>query len=211
MITYPSKTAHLVSRLEKIASAYASRSDYANANYAKGSISDLRSAKMGGPQFALLEKRTYREAISLGISWDEEWLPKGVTKKPMQTPHSDSLRYDKMISYLCSRISEIRTTCQLSTHEHNAAQNFFWYLKDQRHSEMYRTALWIEGICKKYGVAWSPGMSLSELRDYLETNYPFSEIKGKECEIEVRAGNPCAEIELPKESPKQELNPMHLI
>ena len=69
-------------------------------------------------------------------------------------------------------------------------------------------------------------MSLNELKDYLEENYPFSEIKGGESieyasSIVVRMGNPCAEIELPMDSlpPKglayiretQELNPMHLI
>ncbi len=220
-MTYPSKTAHLVSRLERLASAYASHSDYAKANDARGSISDLRGAKMGGPQFALLEKRTYAQAIALGIEWDDEWIPKGVTKKPKvsHTPHSDALRYDKMISYLCSRISEIRTTCQLSMHEHNAAQNFFWYLREQQHSQMYRTAMWIMGICKKHGVTWSPGMSLEELKDYLEENFPFSEIKGIESAIEVRPGNPCVEITLsepqdcflPYPSDTEELNPLHLI
>ena len=101
-MTYPSKTAHLVSRLEKIASAYASHSDYAKANDAKGSISDLRGAKMGGPQFALLEKRTYGEAIALGIEWDDEWIPKGVTKKPTQPTETYLvLIFYIELTYLC--------------------------------------------------------------------------------------------------------------
>lgn len=213
MTTYTSKTAYLISRLEKMAIKYASNGARYKYECTHKHISDLKSSKLGGPVFAKIYMNTYIEAKVIGIDWDNEWLPLGIPKKPIpsRTQHSDTLQYDKMISYLCSRISEIRTTCQLSTHEHNAAQNFFWYLKDQRHSEMYRTALWIGGICKKYGVTWAPGMSLDELKDYLELNFPFSEIKCGDGLIEVRSGNPCAEITLPVESPKQEPNRMLLI
>jgi hypothetical protein len=218
-MTYPSKTAYLVSRLERIAFAYASHSDYAKANDARGSISDLRGAKMGGPQFALLEKRTYAQALALGIEWDEEWFPNGVTKKPTpsRTPHADYLRYDKMRSYLFSRISEIRLA-GISVHERHAADGFQQYLRDENHSQTYRAAKWIEGMCKKHGITWSPGMSLDELKEYLNGLYGDQKkhlVGGEsmqyESSIVVRLGNPCAEIELPKESAKQELNPMHLI
>jgi hypothetical protein len=283
--------------------------DFSQAAYTKGSISDLRGAKMGGPQFALLEKRTYAQALALGIEWDNEWIPKGVTKKPTSSTtdylkigdkltlgkhqctvdkgsdgyflsgndvqndelftqfgltnqdirsfsgegkaeqtfpemlsrkrltevyhwlkgyerkenkspdHSDVLRYDKMISYLCSRISELRTTCQLSIHDRNAADNFLQYIRDNQHSQMYRAAKWISETCNRYGVTWAPGMSINELKDYLEYNFPFSEIKGSEGVIEVRPGNPCVEIALgepqdcflPYPSDTEELNPLHLI
>lgn len=317
MTKFSSKTAHLVSRLEKVASAYASRSEYANANYAKGSISDLRGAKMGGPQFALLEKRTYGEAIALGIPWDDEWIPNGVTKKPAapandylkmrqelvvgkhkctvdkgndgyflsanhvqndelftqfgltnqdirsysgegslsqtfpemlslkrltevyqwlkehetkevsKTPHADTLRYDKMISYLFSRISEIRLA-GISVHERHAADGFLKYLRDENHSQTYRAASWIFGMCRKYGITWSPGMNLAELEEYLNGLYgdqkqhlAGGESMQYESSIVVRLGNPCAEIELPMDSlpskgllyirETQELNPLHLI
>ena len=228
-MTYPSKTAHLVSRLERLASYYSVMNDFSQAAYVKGSISDLRGAKMGGPQFALLEKRTYAQAIALGIEWDDEWIPKGVTKKPTtsRTPHADYLRYDKMRSYLCSRISEIRLA-GINIHERNAADGFLLHLREENHLQTYRAASWIEGMCKKYGITWSPSWSLIELKEYLNGLYgdqkqhlAGGESMQYESSIVVRLGNPCAEIELPMDSlpskglaytrETQELNPLHLI
>ena len=230
MTKFSSKTAHLISRLEKIATICSALNDYAPANNAKKWISDLRSAKIGSTEFANLEKNAYHQAMAHGIPWDEEWVPRGVTKKPTtsRTPHADALRYDKMRSYLFSRISEIRTTCQLSTHEHNAADGFLKYLRDENHSQTYRAAMWIEGMCKKFGITWSPSWSLIELKEYLNGLYgdqkqhlAGGESMQYESSIIVRLGNPCAEIELPMDSlpskglaytrATQELNPMHLI
>jgi hypothetical protein len=219
MTTYTSKTAHLISRLEKLASIYSALNDYAQSNYVKKWISDLRSAKIGSTEFANLEKNAYHQAMAHGITWDEEWIPRGVTKKPTpsRTPHADYLRYDKMRSYLFSRISEIRLA-GISVHERHAADGFQQYLRDENHSQTYRAAMWIEGMCKQHGITWSPGMSLDELKEYLNGLYgdqkqhlAGGESIQYESSIVVRLGNPCAEIELPKESSKQELNPMHLI
>jgi len=86
------------------------------------------------------------------------------------TPHADALRYDMMISYLCSRISEIRLA-GISVHERHAADGFLVYLRDENHSQTYRAAMWIKEMCKKYGITWAPGMSLVELEEYLNRLY----------------------------------------
>jgi hypothetical protein len=231
MTKFSSKTAHLISRLEKLASIYASLNDYSQSNYIKKWISDLRNSKIGSTEFANLEKNAYHQAIAHGITWDEEWFPKGVTKKlamPSRTPHADALRYDKMISYLCSRISELRTTCQLSIHDRNAADNFLQYIRDNQHSQIYRAAKWISETCNRFGVTWAPGMSINELKEYLNGLYgdqkqslAGGESMQYESSIVVKLGNPCSEIELPMDSlpsqglayirETQELNPLHLI
>jgi len=230
MTTYTSKTAHLISRLEKLASIYSALNDYSQSTFLKKWISDLRSAKIGSTEFANLEKNAYHQAMAHELAWDDEWIPRGVTKKhtPSRTPHADALRYDKLRSYLCSRISELRTSCQLSIHESNAAGNFLFGIRESNHAQSYRAAMWIEGMCKKYGITWAPGMSLIELEEYLNGLYgdqkqhlAGGESMQYESSIVVRLGNPCAEIELPMDSlpskglayirETQELNPLHLI
>lgn len=75
MKKHSSVTAYLIDRLQAISSFYASRCEYAKANYTANSVKELRSGLIGGKNFGKLHVSTYQEAKILGLDWAEEWIP----------------------------------------------------------------------------------------------------------------------------------------
>ena len=163
---------------------------------------DIRSYSGEGRQSQIFPEMLSLKRLTEVYHWLKEHEK---TEKP-KNPHAEALRYDKMRSYLFSRISEIRLV-GISVHERHAADGFLQYLRDENHSQTYRAASWIFSMCRKYGITWSPGMNLAELEEYLNGLYgdqkqhiAGGESMQYESSIVVRLGNPCAEIELPMDS-----------